>query len=177
MSRTQQPQQPDVEEENKKERDARIDSQNIEQLLREADGETADLLEKLMQTELSIEDKNILANLVDNAWALANFSEAEVQEIKADLIIIREKFLAMHPGQESHVTGMTRAWAAGDNSDNLEPLTDQDRIELHSFINGAFSLVTRAKDFGQQEILSTQISEVRRDEQDSNSGGLLGVLK
>lgn len=176
MPTTKPAEQPDVEGEKQKDRNARLDDHNIQELLQQADGETADLLGKLMETKLSIADKRVLANLVDNSWALANFDAAEVQEIKADLVIIREKFVAMHPGPESEVTGITRVWAAGDASDDLEPLTDQDRIELHSFINGAFSLVTRSKDFAQQEVLSTQISEVRRDEQESKSGGLMGMF-
>lgn len=133
---------------------------------------------ELLDSPLSEGSKNLLRNLISKDFVLANLNKEEVHELKWRLRIKREKFYAMHPSRECLVTGEDREYINDDRNDSLLPLTQEQKIVADDFFDGIWVRITRAKGMKQQEIMKTSIHEshVQRDQQEQQSGGLLGRL-
>jgi len=136
-------------------------------------------LERLVNSELDGDKKDILANLLSRDWVLGNLTDEQVHEIKWELRIMREQFFAMYPDQDSGVTGSLRAFVHDKQSASLDPLTQQERHEVDQFFRGVWMRVSRASDMKQQELMATSISEsyVQRGDTADGDGGIIGRLK
>lgn len=135
------------------------------------------ILNDIVETDLSEGSKNLLRNLLTQDFVLANLSTEEAEEIKWKLEAKKEKFFAMHPPENSLVTGEDRAAINDDPTDNLRPLGPVQRMQVHDVFDGIYLRVTRSKDMKQQEVMNTRIQE-RRDNNDgeSSKGGLRGLI-
>lgn len=135
------------------------------------------ILQDLTETDLKEGSKDILRNLVTKDFVLANFSEAEVNEVKWSIRTKQEMFFAIHPDQECEVTGDDRAAINDDPTDQLTPLTQEEKLVAQTFFDGVETRITRARDMKQQEIWNTQIAERRSEGAEEDGGGVLGRLR
>lgn len=135
------------------------------------------ILDDLTDTEISEGSKDILRNLVSKDLVLAYLTEAEINEVKWHIRIVKELYLAMHPAQDCLVTGEDRAAINDNSSDRLRALSEEERINIETFFMSVQSRVTRAREMKQQELMNTQIAEHRDQRSNDGGGGLLGRLK
>jgi hypothetical protein len=137
------------------------------------------LLTFLTESDLQEGTKDLLRNYASKSFILGYLQSDEVTELKWELRIAHEQYLAVHPGPESEVVGADRAYINEDPSDRLEPLSGSEKLVLGSFFQAIWTNVTRARDMKQQEIMKTQIArtETERNDGDDGGGGLLGRLR
>lgn len=135
------------------------------------------IFEELTETDISEGSKDVLRNLISKDLVLAYLTEAEVNEVKWHIRIVKEIYLAMHPPQDCEVVGADRAAINDDSEDNLRPLSEKERVNIETFFMTVQTRVTRARNMKQQEMNRTQIAE-HRDNRDSDSGGgILGRIR
>lgn len=135
------------------------------------------ILDDLTDTEISEGSKEILRNLVSKDLVLAYLTEAEINEVKWHIRIVKELYLAMHPAQNCRIEGEDRAAINDDPTDRLYALSEEERINIETFFMSVQSRVTRARDMKQQELMNTQIAEHRDQRSKEGGGGLLGRLR
>jgi len=118
---------------------------------------------------------NLLSNLLSQDFVLANFSSAEMHEIRwlARQILIEVEDL--HPNQRSVFSGEFRKYFFEDSRGALKPLDDAQRATLFQFLQGCISRATRGKEGWQQEQLTkvTKVSEVHNGNDSKKSKGWL----
>lgn len=137
------------------------------------------LLEFLTESELDEGSKELLRNYTTKSFILGYLQDGEVEELKWDLRISHQLYLAEHPGPECDVTGDVRAHINNDASDQLSPLTGSEKLVLQSFFQAIWTNITRARGMKQQEIMKTQIArtETERQSQSDGGGGLLDRIR
>ncbi len=135
------------------------------------------IFEELTDTEISEGSKDVLRNLISKDLVLAYLTEAEVNEVKWHIRVVKELYLTLHPPQDCEISGGDRAAINDDPTDTLHPLTEEERVNVETFFMTVQSRVTRARDMKQQEMTRTQIAEHRDNTEDNESGGLLGRIR
>jgi hypothetical protein len=137
------------------------------------------LLTFLTESDLQEGTKDLLRNYASKSFILGYLTADEVTELKWDLRISHEQYLAAHPDAKCEVVGEDRAYINADPSDNLKPLSGSEKLVLASFFQAIWTNITRARDMKQQEIMKTQIArtETERKDGDDGSGGLLGRFR
>jgi hypothetical protein len=153
--------------------------QNIQSARQQLEEEKAVYLERLMETDMSDAGIQLLDNMVDPAFILGNISDAEYHDAKWYMQTMYVKIRGAFPVEESCVTGDIRAFVLDDRDEDLDPLTDQQRIIIAQMIKGVTFLFSRSKDGFQQEmnVKSISVSEIMdgdNDEDDSVKLGLFG---
>lgn len=141
--------------------------------------ERASLIDNVVETELETGDKG-LSNLGAKDFTLSNYDEeVDTVEFKwiQEIVNILSKSRHPHPG--SGVTGLSRAWAAGDPTNRLEPLSPEELAQDEVYLLGTFSRAKRGEGMAQQETSGKMITESHaiqdsRDSRSSSGGGLLG---
>lgn len=123
-----------------------------------------------------------IRSLLSRDWPLSNLTQPQEHEIRHRLEVIKLKVVGKHPRQESYVRGDLRAFLLDDRSEDLEPLTDEQRNEIDAIFETIKARVTRGREMAQQEMLNSQIAVSRRDDLtsrrgDEDSGGLFGGLR
>jgi len=149
----------------------------LQQAMARAEQIRDDLLDKVSDSDLDADSRNLLENLVSKDFIFANLTDAEVTELKYKLLLKRKKFYAMHPAETSLIQGQLRAYVYDDPGNTLTPLTQQEKLIVDQFFEGVFTRVTRARGMAQQEILQTQIQQSYTGnvgEDSGSGGGLLG---
>lgn len=138
------------------------------------------LIDKITETNLSEGSKNLLRNLLTKDLVLANFKEAEVNEMRWKLRAKKKLFFAMHPAQDCLVTGDDRAAIYDDPAATLRPLSDSQRAIVRDLFDMLETRITRARKMKQQEMMNTTIRESRAqtgdDQRNNSQGGLRGFL-
>lgn len=172
-------------EEMKKEREKQREQQEHVQNLKAADhqqgslglGNDQDYLRELLHSRLSEGHRDLLENLLSRDFVLANYNEAQLQELKYELEIVRDMFFSMHPDEECAVTGQFAGYVFDDPSAAIEPLTEEEKLRVVQFFDGVFSRITRAKGMKQQEMNAKTIRESRtKSDNEEATGGVLGRL-
>lgn len=135
------------------------------------------LMEDLTDTELSEGSKDLLRNLITKDLVLAYLNDAEVNEVKWHIRIVKELYFAVHPDQNCLVTGKDRAYINDDSTDTMTPLTENEQITVESFFLSVITRVTRARGMKQQEMLNTDIREHRDNTESNGSNGIIGRLR
>lgn len=154
-----------------------IQQLGLQQAMARAERIRDDLLDKVSDSDLNADARNLLENLVSKDFIFANLTDEEVTELKYKLLLKRKKFYAMHPAETSLIKGEFRAYVYDDPGNTLTPLTQQEKLIVDQFFEGVFARVTRARGMAQQEILQTQIQQSYTGnvgENGSSKGGLLG---
>jgi hypothetical protein len=121
-----------------------------------------------------------IKSLLSRDWPLANLTDAQEHEVRHRLEVIKLKVLGKHPPQESYNRGALRAFLLDDRSEDLEPLTDEQKNEIGAIFETIKARMTRGRNMSQQEMLNKQIAVSRRDDLTNGSdgdsgGGLLGL--
>lgn len=144
----------------------------INAAMQQAEQIQENLLEFLTQSDLSEGSKDLLRNYASKSFILGYLEDAEVQELKWDLRIYHEYYLALHPARECEVTGEVREWINDNPDDNLTKLSANQKMQVGTFFQGIWTNITRARGMKQQEIMQTQIAETRalRNKQDGGGG-------
>jgi len=148
------------------------------QVPKTADEAEQNLIEYLSESNLSAPAKDVLRNHVVKDVVMAYLSPEEVHEYKWKLRQKREAFFAMHPAADCLVAGDDRAFINDDETDRLRPLSEKERYAVQTFFDMSETLITRAKEMKQQEMMNTRIEE-RRAKDDTGgdeSGGIKGRL-
>lgn len=119
-----------------------------------------------------------LENMTSRDWVLGNHTPAQEHEIRFKLEVMRLKILGMHPPEEG-VSGAERAFLMDDESEQLDPLSQQERLLIDELIDTLKSRVGRGRGGFEREQQNTEIAraETGSDEEvDSSSGwgGLFG---
>ena len=146
--------------------------QNAASRQEQADMIQSNMLDYLTDTDLSEGSKDLLRNYCSKAFILGNLEKEEVHELKWELRIDKEMYLAIHPHQESVAQGQVRALINDDPDDRLSALSKEQIMQVETFFKGIWMNITRAKGMKQQEIIKTSInrSEVDKVGEDSGSG-------
>lgn len=136
----------------------------------------AQYLEKLTKTGMGDAGIEMLDNMVDRSFVLGNLKDAEVNEIKWRMHTLYLKIKAQFPPKESDVTGKVRAFLYDDSSEDLEPLSDQQRNIIAQMLIGIHVYVSRSRDGFQQEMMikSISVSEVLDPDEEDSDDGLIG---
>jgi len=114
-----------------------------------------------------------LQNMLSRNWVLANLSDAQEHDIRLKLEVMKYKILSAHPPEESMITGPTRAFLFDDDSEDLEPLTQQQRLLVDEFIESLKGRLTRGRGGFERKQMNTSIAETRSGgEDEDDSGGL-----
>jgi len=153
-----------------------IQQLGLQQAMARAERIREDLLDKVSDSDLNADSRNLLENLVSKDFIFANLTDAEVTELKYKLLLKRKKFYAMHPAESSLIKGQFRAYVYDDPGNTLTPLTQQEKLIVDQFFEGIFTRVTRARGMAQQEILQTQIQQSYTGNVGEESGGRGGLL-
>lgn len=138
-----------------------------------------DILEKITETNLSEGSREILRNLLTKDLVLANFQEAEVNELRWKLRAKQKLFFAMHPDQHCLITGEDRAAIYDDPTATLRPLSDEERAIVRDLFDMLETRITRARKMKQQEMMNTTIRESRAETSgggEDGKGGLRGLF-
>ncbi len=135
------------------------------------------IFEELTDTEISEGSKDVLRNLISKDLVLAYLTEAEVNEVKWHIRVVKELYLSMHPPQDCEISGGDRAAINDAPEDTLTPLTEEERVNVETFFMTVQSRVTRARDMKQQEMTRTQIAEHRDNGDNDSDGGLMGKIR
>jgi hypothetical protein len=137
------------------------------------------LLTFLTESDLQEGTKDLLRNYASKSFILGYLQSEEVTELKWELRIAHEQYMALHPGAESEVVGGDRAYINDDTDDQLKPLSGKQKLQLATFMQAIWTNITRARDMKQQEIMKTQIArtETERNDGDGDGGGLLSRIR
>lgn len=139
----------------------------------------ADFLERVVQTDVGEEFKQLIGAEIDRSHALANRKDREVEVLKWKIRMRRKEFLALHPPKNSYWQDGLRKECVGDER---QPLTDQQIQEIDRITDAAISLVTLGRNAKLQEEVSkiTQVQvqqmEDNTDDEDGGAGNALGRI-
>lgn len=140
----------------------------------------ARVLETVLESDLETSDDGI-SNLNARDFPLSNYDgETDITEHKwlQEIINIFSKSRFPHP--RSGLTGLSRAWAAGDAGDRLQPLGLDELAQDEAYLLGTFSRARRGEGGFQQETSAKQVQETHAisDRNDGRSkGGLRGRIQ
>jgi predicted transcriptional regulator len=116
-----------------------------------------------------------LQNMLSRDWVLSNLTGAQEHDIRWKLEVMRLKIIGMHPPQGSAITGATRAFLMDDEMEELNPLTQQERLLVDELMESLKARITRGRDGFEREQMNTTIAETRNQQEnggESESGGL-----
>lgn len=129
--------------------------------------ETDDLEDKLQPWTISK-----LQAMLNKQWVLANLTDAETHDRVHKLEVMKLKILGEHPPSESEITGAVRAYVMDDETENLMPLTPQERNTIDQIITTLQNMVTRSRDGFERKQINTNIARTESESSsDENSSG------
>jgi len=119
-----------------------------------------------------------LSNLLSRDWVLANLTDAQEHDIRNKLEVMQLKVIGMHPPQGSRLTGEMRAFLLDDEQEQLQPLSQHERILIDELFESLKARLTRGRQGFERKQLNTTIAESRTetDTDDSNDGMLGGLF-
>lgn len=138
----------------------------------------SDLADKLEENKYE-KIRDVLGDLLSKDFPLGNLSKAEHIERKWDLRTLKDIVVTSFPSQDCLVVGEDRAAIYDDPSDDVTPLTREERLHIEAFFRNLEMRLTRAKGMKQQEMLRTSIAQTRveRDQDQRQGGGWLSKLR
>lgn len=140
--------------------------------------ERAEMIDKLMESELDSGTVKALNNLVSRDFVLSYFEGKDLTTFEWQLESALLRLFAMHPPQGG-VGGKARTYYYDDPKDALVPLRPQDREQLRSFKKGILSRVRRSKGGYQQDKIgetTSRVETINRKEEDDSKGRIRGFL-
>lgn len=147
-----------------------MDPSFVEQILSSDDvkaGDASDLQEVTIAKIQSLMGRDPL---------LANYTKAQEHDIRFKLEVLKYKILGVHPPDDSAVTGATRAFLYDDEMEELQPLSQQERILIDEFIETVKTRATRGREGFERQQLNTKIAESRSQNQSESDNGSLSIF-
>ena len=166
--------EPTQEEMREQEREEQLHQMNLNAA--QANGEPMDptYIEHMLNDELHQGTIDLMSNLLDRNFVLANFSDAEVHEFRWLTRVTRKEIESLHPHEDAIWQGNLRAVAYDDPNEVLPSLSEQDLAIIDQFVRGVISKATRGKDGWQQEMFNKTITaSEKRDVGGDDDGGFL----
>jgi len=92
---------------------------------------------------------------------------------------LKYKVIGCHPPDNSAITGKTRAFLYDDPMEELEPLTQQERILIDEFFETLKTRATRGREGFERKQINTRIAQTRTEQESSNDnkGGFRGLFE
>lgn len=174
-------------EEAMREREREREFQREQQFLTQAFNQQGELDRGWMREILDTEDlekhlqKHTITKiqaLLNKDWVLANLTDAETHDRKHKLKVMEIKILGQHPPSESAIVGPVRAFLYDDPTEDLWPLTAQERQTIDQIITTLQNRVTRSRGGFERKQQQTSIArtESERNSSDDNGGRLKGLF-
>lgn len=119
-----------------------------------------------------------LQNMVSRDWVLANMTDAQEHDIRFKLEVLKYKIIGIHPPEESVITGPTRAFLFDNPSEEMDPLTQQQRLLIDELIESLKGRLTRGRGGFERKQMNTSIAETRtqNNSEESSDGTLSGFF-
>jgi len=143
--------------------------------LRDAFNEDGALSEEFIESMISDEDFDRgggkmlqsrtvakLQNMLSRDVVLGNLTEAQEHDMRYKLDVMKLKIMGIHPSKKG-VTGELRAFLMDDKSENVQALTQQERILLDDFFEALKIRLTRGREGFEREQMNTSISRAETD--------------
>jgi hypothetical protein len=161
------------EELRQEQRQEQLHQMNLSAADAEAPMDTA-YIQQMTDHDLEDETVDILSNLLDRDFMLANLSDAEVHEYRWLARVMTLEVEALHPNHESVLQGRVRSVAMNDIDNGFAPLSERQKAKIEQFIMAVISRATRGRDGWQQEMFNKSISasETREVNADDDGGFL-----
>jgi len=173
--------EPNPDEQRRKARDRKIEQNAHQANLMDDEGlrdARAELIDKLMESDLSLGTIEALDNLLSPDFILSKMSSADITQFQWQLETRVLQLFAMHPPQDG-VSGKARAYYYDDPNDALEPLRPQDRAAIRTFKDGILQRARRSHQGFQQDKIgetTSRVETVSREEDDGNGSRIRGFL-
>lgn len=132
---------------------------------------------ELVGSEINSDTLDILNTLVAKDFALANLSEADINELKFLRPIAKLKLEAIHPGESTLMQGEVRRLVYTDNGSlhtdarPLEPIDAYEDMQIDAVLEAAHSMATRSKGMRQWEEFGKSVSVSEIHDKDENNDG------
>lgn len=175
-----------AQEEAKRERKKEREFQREQQFLTQAFNQKGNLDRGWMREILDTEDleKHLqehtitkIQGLLNKDWVLSNLTDAETHDRKHKLKVMELKILGQHPPSESAIVGPMRAFLYDDPTEDLWPLTAQERQTIDQIITTLQNRVTRSRGGFERKQQQTSIARTESESnKESNEGGRLKGL-
>jgi len=175
------------EEQREHERTMREKQAAMQEAFGGADGISKTAIEGMLSAEdISVggpddlQEKTVakIQSLLSRDWVLANLTEAQEHDARHKLEVMKLKVLGMHPPPDSGIQGQYRAFLLDDEDENLNALTQQERILIDELFETLKTRFTRGRGGFERELIETNIArtETGEDEPEDDSGGLTGLF-
>jgi hypothetical protein len=175
------------EEQREHERTMREKQAAMQEAFGGADGISKTAIEGMLSAEdISVggpddlQEKTVakIQSLLSRDWVLANLTEAQEHDARHKLEVMKLKVLGMHPPPDSGIQGQYRAFLLDDEDENLDALTQQERILIDELFETLKTRFTRGRGGFERELIETNIArtETGEDEPEDDSGGLTGLF-
>lgn len=152
--------------------DSELDRTFIEEIL-SSDDVTAGSADDLQEVTVAK-----IKSLMGRDPILANMTSAQEHDIRFKLEVLKYKVLGSHPPDDSSIKGKTRAFLYDDPMEQLEPLTQQERILIDEFFETLKTRATRGREGFERKQINTRIAQTRTEQDSNNSqkGGFTGLF-
>lgn len=169
--------------ERQKERENQIARDGIQAAtVDDLESDKADIIEKVQQTDLDEPSKKMLVdNLIAGDWTLTKYDEKDLNEIRWELRILEDFYLALHPASESVVEGQFRQYVYDKQQPKaaLRSLDELEQFEVKQLFRGIWSRIKRSDEGFQWENINKSRNEsvvINEGDDGGSSGGVLGRL-
>lgn len=118
-----------------------------------------------------------IENLLGQDVLLANLTKAQENDLRYKLEVIRYKVLGSHPPSESEMQGPIRAYLWDDEMEDLNALTQQERLIIDDLFETLKARVTRGREGFERKQQNTSIAlSESGGEENKDSGGMFTGL-
>lgn len=118
-----------------------------------------------------------LQSMLSKQWILSNLTDAQEHDIRFKLEVMKLKIHGSHPPDESCITGPTRAYLYDDPMENLQPLTQQERLLIDEVIETVKAMVTRGRGGFERKQMNTSIAQTEsHQKKEGENGSKLGLF-
>lgn len=177
------------EKQQQKQQEMKKDLQREQGALREAFNQNGKLSGDFIRELLSDDDMAVgdgtqlqtrtvakIQNMLSRDWVLGNLTEAQENDIRYKLEVMKLKVIGMHPPEESVITGKVRAFLMDDKEEELEPLTQQQRVLIDELFETLKARLTRGREGFEREQMNTNIARTETGSDDEDDGGGVGLF-
>jgi hypothetical protein len=135
--------------------------------------ERKEYLDTLIDSGLDPGTAEVVVNMLQQDFVLGNITDAEFHEIKHLRRVTLKKIYSFHPHPDAMMQGSLRE-DVYDDGRGLQPLSQQDKAKIDSFVRGALLRLSRSKGgFQQEEIGKTYAASEIKDRGNDDNGGWL----
>lgn len=176
----------DVQREREAQREHQREQQTLQQAFNQQDGLDKNFIEHLIDTEDivrgtsdELDEVTItkIQNVLSQDVVLGNFTKAQEHDRRLWLECQKYKALGVHPPEESAIQGPVRAFLYDDPMEELQSLSQQERLIIHDFFEAMKDRVGRGREGFEREQLNTNIARTETEKKsDDDTGTFKGLF-